>query len=899
MSIYDFLQRVREKDKGACTHTSVSGGKYTITGKNMEDFWSLYCEQCHDVRLCITEKPTSVIPVLCDVDIKIDVALLDDPSQPLYTEDMVIGLVQVYKDVLTSIVKDLEASDFVCCVLEKEPYMLHKNQKTYKKNGFHLHFPQLFLSRYAQETELLPRIIQEVKARNVCDPKSIDHSYCKGTPWLLYGSSKSSNPHDACFFPYEMSYCFDWDMNKVHYRQALGEYHVYNTVSKERLVFTSDDVDFYLPRILSILPTHRAEYEYELRTDIVSMTDMKKLKPKTIMPSFPTCSMEDYELVQKLVDIISPHRAEDRNEWIQVGWILYNIFDGDRRGYDMWTGFSKTCPAKFDEKQSLYEWNRMTKRRLTVASLKFLARQDNPDKYSEIMALCMEPYIYKTIELNGSHNDLAKALFQKYEFEFVCSSIQFKTWYQFDDHIWKRLEEGITLRQKISEEIVQSYFRILDDLNANMKKFHADGDDRAEERVSRQVKVVMSLISKLKSAPYKNNIMREAQEVFFSDVFMKQLDSNPYLIAFQNGVYDLQAHTFRNGHPADYISLKMPIAYNYTYSITHPDVVNVQDFLTKIFPDRALREYFLNLSSEIFVGGNQSKVFQIWTGDGDNGKSVTQTLFEKMLGSYSIKLPTSLITGKRTQSSSACPELARAGNGVRLAMLQEPDQKDTINIGVLKELSGNDTFFARGLYKEGQEITPMFKLVLICNDPPKLPYNDRATWNRIRVIPFESTFTDDAPESPEEQLVQKKFPKDKHFAQKIPDMIEAFAWLLLHYLKHRPACLNEPHKVLFATSQYKNKNDVYKQFIEDFIVPAPQGKVFLAELYSIFKDWYRDSFPHHGSMPNKIDIKDYFTRLWGDMEKNILWRGYEIRDACELSQSNHNSTDTTATPLPL
>lgn len=899
MSIYDFLQRVREKDKGACTHTSVSGGKYTITGKNMEDFWSLYCEQCHDVRLCITEKPTSVIPVLCDVDIKIDVAQLDDPSQPLYTDDMVIGLVQVYKDVLTSIVKDLDPSDFVCCVLEKEPYMLHKNQKTYKKNGFHLHFPQLFLSRYAQETELLPRIVQEVKARNICDPKSIDHSYCKGTPWLLYGSSKSSNPHDACFFPYEMSYCFDWDMNKVHYRQALGEYHVYNTVSKDRLVFTGDDVDFYLPRILSILPTHRAEYEYELRTDIVSMTDMKKLKPKTIMPSFPTCSMEDYELVQKLVDIISPYRAEDRNEWIQVGWILYNIFDGDRRGYDMWTGFSKTCPAKFDEKQSLYEWNRMTKRKLTVASLKFLARQDNPDKYSDIMALCMEPYIYKTIELNGSHNDLAKALFQKYEFEFVCSSIQFKTWYQFDDHIWKRLEEGITLRQKISEEIVQSYFRILDDLNANMKKFHSDGDDRAEERVSRQVKVVMSLISKLKSAPYKNNIMREAQEVFFSDVFMKQLDSNPYLIAFQNGVYDLQAHTFRNGHPADYISLKMPIAYNNVYSITHPDVVNVQDFLTKIFPDTALREYFLNLSSEIFVGGNQSKVFQIWTGDGDNGKSVTQTLFEKMLGSYSIKLPTSLITGKRTQSSSACPELARAGNGVRLAMLQEPDQKDTINIGVLKELSGNDTFFARGLYKEGQEITPMFKLVLICNDPPKLPYNDRATWNRIRVIPFESTFTDDAPESPEEQLVQKKFPKDKHFTQKIPDMIEPFAWLLLHYLKHRPACLNDPHKVLFATSQYKNKNDVYKQFIEDFVVPAPQGKVFLTELYSIFKDWYRDSFPHHGSMPNKVDIKDYFTRLWGDMEKNILWRGYEIRDACELSQSNHMSTDTTATPLPL
>lgn len=57
---------------------------------------------------------------------------------------------------------------------------------------------------------------------------------------------------------------------------------------------------------------------------------------------------------------------------------------------------------------------------------------------------------------------------------------------------------------------------------------------------------------------------------------------------------------------------------------------------------------------------------------GDNGKSVTENLFEIMLGKYAIKLPTSLLVGKRTQSSSACPELVRAGNGVRWALLQEP-----------------------------------------------------------------------------------------------------------------------------------------------------------------------------------------------------------------------------------
>ena len=63
------------------------------------------------------------------------------------------------------------------------------------------------------------------------------------------------------------------------------------------------------------------------------------------------------------------------------------------------------------------------------------------------------------------------------------------------------------------------------------------------------------------------------------------------------------------------------------------------------------------MQSEIFVGRNQRKIFQIWTKVGDNGKSITQEIFEKMLGDLCVKLPTSLITGKRTQSSGACPEL--------------------------------------------------------------------------------------------------------------------------------------------------------------------------------------------------------------------------------------------------
>ena len=180
-------------------------------------------------------------------------------------------------------------------------------------------------------------------------------------------------------------------------------------------------------------------------------------------------------------------------------------------------------------------------------------------------------------------------------------------------------------------------------------------------------------------------------------------------------MYDVKQHIFRIGHPDDYISKQLGVDYDTSMTEQDSRVADVHDFLEKIFPDKSVRDYFMDHSSDVFIGGNPQKLVAVWSGEGDNGKSVTQSLFEKMLGAYSIKLPTSIIIGKRTQASAACPELVRAGNGVRWAVLQEPDQTDTINIGILKELSGNDTFFARGLYKSS-EITPMFKLTLICND---------------------------------------------------------------------------------------------------------------------------------------------------------------------------------------
>lgn len=899
MNIQTFLHEktVHEKDSkssGRYSHTSINPRrKYLIELNDLETFWSLYCDCCHDAVFTLTELPEIYMPVIVDVDIK--TVLRDDEEEfyktdPMYTDEMIHALIKIYHDVLFEIVEDLKTEDFLCCVLEKDLYFDEKNGKKFKKNGFHLHFPKIFMERHFQDNELIPRVVQEIKKKSQMFAsipnfdKCIDGNYCrgKGAPWLLYGSRK-----DRHYQTYELSYCVDENMERYHYRHVLtsDRINIYDLSGKK---INFNDVDYYLPRILSILPCHRNEYQYKLKSDLPSIHDIRNYisrDDKDALFSSKEHDITKLQMVEKLLDILSDERSIDRNQWMHVGWILFNIL-GKKQGYKLWCAFSQRCGDKYDEKVCSYEWNRMKKGNLTIGSLKHLAKQDNPDEYNAVMKLFMNPYIEKSIELKGSHNDLAKALFEKYDSEYVCSSIQHKLWYEFDGHIWKKLDEGITLRKKITDEIVPLYFEMLGKYQKDLQYFTQIEDKENYKKTHEKVNSLIKLISHLKSAPFKNHVMREAMEVFYAEHFVKKLDSNPYLIAFQNGVYDLENHQFREGRPSDYLSLKLNIDYRTDLQVDHPEVKMVEDFFIKVFPNKNIREYFLNISSEVFVGGNGAKIFQIWTGEGDNAKSVTEILFEKMLGPYAIKLPTSLITGKRTASSSACPELVRAGYGVRFAVLQEPDKKDTINIGILKELSGNDTFFARGLFKDGEEITPMFKLVLICNEPPKLPHSDKATWNRIRVIPFESTFCDDAPKTFEEQLAIKRFPKDKEFAQNIPKMIEAFAWLLLNRLKCKPKIIEEPEEVIMATSNYRKTNDIYRQFTDEVITANEEAPlVSITLLYNCFKDWFRESMANSSAgMPTKHEIREYFTKLWGEPIDKNFWKGYEIRNIYDEHQ---------------
>lgn len=880
--VWEFLQSHRSEGLFH-THVSMydgSRGSFCIDRSKIDNFWDIYVarlSKVHEMKSGVAEKPQQYLPVLVDVDITRKIGSHTEAT-PIYTQRHIERLVGIYQDVLKHIIDECTDENLKCIFLKKDPYIKEAKGVRILKHGFHLHFPYIFLNRIDHETHLVPRIKELVSKERLffdvgfTDSGSlIDPSYVS-VPWLLYGSSKAITME-----PYIASHGYTKGAVKSTIEDVLEDYEIFDC-NEDPVDMKKEGVLYHLPRILSIVLMGRDSLVCDLRPSLPSPQTIKKRSKAIVHNSDEIAFATSLKEVGKYIELLSSSRASDRLEWMKVGWALFCIGSGCEEAKKMWISFSSRCPEKFDEDACDEAWDKMVNRGITIRSLQMWAKYDSPEEYAKIKKNHTDKSRQQAIA--GAHNDVAKALFQEWGSDYVCAAVgRAQLWYRFRNHTWEETPDGISLRQKISL-LVEKYG---EDGKTLLDQFTNAEDEGEKAMYSTRLKQLGKLVLNLKNAPFKTNVMRECAEVFYDGSFLKKLDKNPYLIGFQNGVYDCATHTFREGSPDDYISLKMAVEYR-KFDPDDWRLKQVEDFFLKVFPDKSLRDYFLSTSSRIFVGGNHDKIVQVWSGEGDNAKSVTQTLFEKMLGQYAIKLPTSLIIGKRAQSGAACPELVRAGNGVRFAVLQEPDQKDVINIGILKELSGNDTFFARGLYKAGGEMEPMFKVVLICNEPPQLPYGDKAIWNRIRMVPFESTFIDSnhggaepVADTLEEQLKQKRFPVDRQFSDKIPGMIQAFAYLLLEYRKHHRD-YKEPPKVLAATAGYRKRNDSYRQFIEEMIIDDPSSKLSLSELYGDFKIWFKESLPNH-QIPIKNDVLTYFTKAWGDPRVGVKWKGKRSRTA--------------------
>lgn len=925
------------------THVLIGGtrGKINIGSARAEYFWKTYMNELKkpNSELYLAEKPLEEVPVLVDVDLK----SRSDKVCDLYSMDDVKKIIKTYQTALRdSILEKVSTSSLTCVLLQKKPRLIQEEVK-YVKHGFHLHFPKCFIDVNVQKAYLIPMVSERLKglfdhlytvddgnctvsdddSSNGCQTadkkhdvhyKFLDESSV-AVHWLMYGSRKPNSD------PYIATKCFSGRCEEISFEEALGDYILPKFRDQTEATKCSGRVVELLPRILSTKLHGRIVYYHSAKRSVstpIIETLHKKFASRTV---FEQKTVTDtLEEVAELLPLIADKRADTRSDWLAVGFCLHNITSGDDEGLTHWLEFSERS-EKYNEAECICIWHNIKDElsRYTIGTLKYFAKLDSPEAYDAICRQKGDKLIGKAVD--GGHNDIAKLLYNEYGNEFIYSPSNSK-WYHFKNHIWHEDKSCYALSERISDDngAVISHFeeyiregksglRQLGKEEKRSKKRVSAGDDDDDENEEDETKAdilrakitaLTKLVKQCKNSAFKSAVMKECQEVFRNIHFTDKLNNDPYLIAFKNGVYDFKNDCFRDGKPEDYLSVSLPINYIDYKSMDNQDVQEVADFFRKVLPDEEVRTYFLDQACQLFIGGNHDKVFCIWTGSGDNGKTITQKLFEKMLGGLAVKISTSLITGAKSKMGQATPELARTGNGVRWVVMDEPGQDEQITTGLLKALTGNDSFYARDLYEGGKgtkEIVPLFKLNMLCNKLPAIRKPDEACWERVRVIPFESKFLPEhqCPTTIEEQYEQKIFPRDSDFSKRIDKLLQPFAWFLIYQLR----CLNRknriiPDKVLIATAMYKdeNENDPIQEFKDDEIEKDPRGELSVDDVCARYRDWWKVNYVGEKLLLTKKVIANSFIKILGDIEeptsrggvkrkvfKGFSWRkGYDEPD---------------------
>jgi P4 family phage/plasmid primase-like protien len=874
-----FINKYRVDKGKPYTNTNIGNPKLSlnIPDEYYNEFINLYSlALTNGVQLYFTEKPLNPSPLRVDIDFRFTIP--DDKSgiyssqtsnsslnnykkyERMYDEKHIFKIVDAYYNIISKYL-NITDENSIAYIMEKPNPIEFRNKL---KDGIHIVFPNIIISNNVQHfirrkiIDICDTIFKDLPLCN--DYESIiDKAIIDVNCWQMYGSKKP----DCDTYRVSSIYTFKNNQTlKSDYSLNANDELTFIKMFSMRKHFNTD-INIIKEEFISEINQYSKHILPSLDNKLKSKVQ-NNILGKTLNTDKKYVSEDDLIFIKKIVnECLSSSRADNYTDWINLGWVLRNI---DYRLLETWIEFSKISSVYIEgECQQL--WDKMRKDNMGIGTLRWWGKQDNLSKYNDIVNKSIISLIDKALGSDGSHYDIACVVHAIFKDEF--KAISKDNWYKYDreKHKWVRAREGLELRKILSVDICKKFME--------RSQYYAEHCEDPILKIinEEKSKKCISISKQLKNASFKDSIMKECRTLFVDDKFEELLDSRSHLIGFENGVYDLKLHIFRDGMPDDYILLSTKNNY-IKYNAEIPEIADINEFFGKIFTNKNLRNYVLDTLTCILDGSISQERFYIFTGQGSNGKSKLLDLIQKAIGDYYCILPIALLTQKRAASNAAQSELERT-KGRRFAVMQEPSENERLNIGLMKELSGQDRILVRTLFKEPYEFKPQFKMILTCNELPEVPSDDGGTWRRIKVCNFSSRFC----ENPD--INKNEFHMDFELTEKFEKWKEVFISMMIE--RHKQinfSSIHEPCEVRIATESYKQNNDIIGQFISEKIIIDPEIKeprFTITKLYNDFRVWCSSNVIKNKKCPDRNQLKAYFEKLLSTPYDNKGWRGISYR----------------------
>lgn len=922
-NLFEFLQdhKINKSDSNGQTPThtrigekNIAGGSYYISDDDYPQFMDLYFRDIiqKNKEEYLTEKQlqNNSSPIAVDIDLQFDLNL----QERVYSTEHIEDLQDLYLETLKECYQFDENTRFPIFTFEKEA-MNRVEEKGIVKDGIHMIFG--IQMEHTGQCILRKKILEKIGSiwgdfpiKNTWSDV-FDIGVSKGyTNWQLYGSCK----------PNHTSYRLT-KVNEITFDSTDKE--IINTSLKPRDYLTKDKFRqlsirntnhyncFYTSNFMETIknegtkpptPTSQmsivdhCDYDFD---ETSQSNEISKIKTREELQAYAerfleSISMRNYKL-RELYDytMILPesfYEAGSYAKWIRVGWALKNT---SNRLLIAWIVFSaKSSTFNFNSISDLcLQWENFDKKKnagVTKRSIIYHATQNNPDGAESIRKSTIGHYIDMTINsvtansiANPSKNakgcgdyDIAVVLYQMFKDKYICSDVKNSgIWWRFDHHHWVENDCGTSLRKSISIDLRQLYEEKAIDIQNYLSSMDPE-DDRYKVFRAR-LDTVLKIVQRLGQTSDKKNIMTEAKDLFYDPLFYDRLDSNPYLLGCKNGVVDFQEKRFRDGVPEDYITKSTGIDYKPLTSSSHGDTVNeLNDCMKKIFVNVELREYMWNHLSGVLIGmPSLNQALYNYIGKGQNGKSVLTDLMAQVLGTYKTTAPISIITQGRGKVGGLAPEIV-ALKGSRYVVMQEPNADDVIHEGPMKELvSGVEPITARAPYMtKSTTFIPQFALIVCCNQLMGVKTQDHGTWRRLKVIQFDSLFTDnpvsDDPDKPNQFLINRDLIK------KFPEWKETMLAMLVERAYQNMGRIPDCNTVLQSSNEYRQQQDHISEYIRDRIIRCQGYNIRKSDLSNDFKQWFNTNVGAKNPTPKKLH--EYMDKEYGK-NRGGVWFNIKLK----------------------
>lgn len=147
----------------------------------------------------------------------------------------------------------------------------------------------------------------------------------------------------------------------------------------------SNDKQLFMDTLIRNVSKNNQLAPIIIQKDIVIKNESRKVvNKKTDIDNIITKnSSVSIATIKKYLDILNKNRCDDYNNWVQIGMIIYNC-QPNKEGFDLWNEWSSISPNYNGRDICAYKWSTFKFSSLGIATLKFLARQDNAELYSQI-----------------------------------------------------------------------------------------------------------------------------------------------------------------------------------------------------------------------------------------------------------------------------------------------------------------------------------------------------------------------------------------------------------------------------------------------------------------------------------------------------------------------------------